>query len=146
MDLKLTEHVRNAISLLCKQKNRWSSDIWNFFSKKINFGLYFAENLHFQVGPVLLSHCDVIRWLIFMILVSMERGDPTLYYGTNQLYFGHVNFKVTGDGNHPQEDVLRKRLRKTRVKIYVKSTASTSLHCSIESAQKFYSVCAIEME
>ena len=30
-----------------------------------------------------------------MILVSMERGDPTLYYGTKQLYFGHVNFKFT---------------------------------------------------
>ena len=36
-----------------------------------------------------------------MILVSIERGDPTLYYGTKQLYFGHVNFKITGCGNHP---------------------------------------------
>ena len=36
-----------------------------------------------------------------MILVSMERGDPTLYYGTKQLYFGGVNFKFTGGGNHP---------------------------------------------
>ena len=32
----------------------------------------------------------------FMILASMERGDPTLYYGTKQLYFGRVNFKFTG--------------------------------------------------
>ena len=32
-----------------------------FFSKKINFGLYFAENQHFQVGHALLRHCDVIR-------------------------------------------------------------------------------------
>ena len=60
-----------------KQKSGWSSDIWNFFSEKINSGRYFAENLHYQVGHVLLHHCDVIRWLIFMILVSMERGDPT---------------------------------------------------------------------
>ena len=30
-----------------------------------------------------------------MILVSMERGDPTLYYGNKQLYFGRVNFKFT---------------------------------------------------
>ena len=36
-----------------------------------------------------------------MILVSMERGDPTLYYGTKQLYFGRVNFKFAGIGNHP---------------------------------------------
>ena len=31
-----------------------------------------------------------------MILVSMEREDPTLYYGSKQLYFGRVNFKFTG--------------------------------------------------
>ena len=88
MDLKLTGHVF-------------------FLAKKINFhnfGLYFAENWHFQVGHALLRHCDIIRWLIFMILVSMEWGDPTLYYSTKQLYFGHVNFKFTGGG-----------LRKTRV-------------------------------
>ena len=82
-----------------KQKNGWNSDIWNFVKEKINFGLYFAVNQHFQVGHALLRHCDVIRWLIFMILVSMERGDPTLYHGTKQLYFGHVGFKFTGGGN-----------------------------------------------
>ena len=43
-----------------------------------------------------------------MILVSMERGDPTLYYSTKQLYFRRVNFKITGGGNHPQ-DVLQKK-------------------------------------
>ena len=26
-----------------------------------------------------------------MILVSMERGDPTLYHGTKQSYFGQKN-------------------------------------------------------
>ena len=26
----------------------------------------------------------------------MGRGDPTLYYGTKQRYFGSVNFKFTG--------------------------------------------------
>ena len=47
----------------------------------------------------------------------MERRDPTLYYGTKQFYFGSVNFKITGGGNlPPYEDVLQKRLRKTRVK------------------------------
>ena len=28
-----------------------------------------------------------------MISVSMERGDPTLYHGPKQSYFGPVNFK-----------------------------------------------------
>ena len=50
-----------------------------------------------------------------MILVSMERGDPTLYYGTNQLFFGRVNFKLTEGGNHtPQEDVLKRNFFKKR--------------------------------
>ena len=39
-----------------------------------------------------------------MILLSMERGDPILYYGTKQLYFGCVNFKFT--------DVLQKKIQK----------------------------------
>ena len=29
--------------------------------KKINFGLYFAENRHFQVGHVLVRYCDIVR-------------------------------------------------------------------------------------
>ena len=61
MDLKLTELVRNPVFLLYKQKIGRISDIWNFFSEKIKFGLYFAENQHFQVGHTLLRHCDVIH-------------------------------------------------------------------------------------
>ena len=85
-------------------------DIWNFFSEKINyghFGLYLAENQHFQVGHVLITslwrhtfnYVIVMSYVdrFFMILVSMERGDFTLYYGTKQLF----NFKITGGGNHP---------------------------------------------
>ena len=30
-----------------------------------------------------------------MILVSMEKRDPTLYHGTKQSYFGPVNFRFT---------------------------------------------------
>ena len=40
--------------------------------------LFFQNvNVKFQI-----CHSDVILWLIFMILVSMERRDPTVYYGT----------------------------------------------------------------
>ena len=109
IDLKLTEHVNNTISLLCKQKTGWNSDIWNCFSEKCNFGLYFAENRYFRDGHVLLHHCDVIRWPISMIWVLMEREDPTLYYDTKQLYFGRVNFKSTGGGNHPLRKTCYKK-------------------------------------
>ena len=87
-----------------------------FLAKKINFGLYFAENRYFQAGHALLRYCDVIPWSIFIILVSMERRDPILY-GTKQLYFGRVNLKFTGGGNHPTlgRRVTKKMLRKTRV-------------------------------
>ena len=36
-----------------------------------------------------------------MIFVSIVREDPTLYYGTKQLYFGRVNFKFTGVVTNP---------------------------------------------
>ena len=39
----------------------------------------------------------------------MERGYPTLYYGTKQLYIGRVNFKFTGGGNHPLRKTLYKK-------------------------------------
>ena len=67
MDLKFTEHVRNAIFLLYKQKTGWNSDIWHFLSEKIKFVLYFPENRHFQVDHVLLyfiviSNIDRYSW------------------------------------------------------------------------------------
>ena len=60
MDLKLTEHVRNAISLLCIQNPGEIPIFGTFLAKKKN-DLYFAENRHFQVGHTLLRYCDVIR-------------------------------------------------------------------------------------
>ena len=36
MVLKLSGHVRNTISLLYMQNTRWNSDIWNFFSEKMD--------------------------------------------------------------------------------------------------------------
>ena len=127
--LKLTEHVRNTISLLYKQKTGWNSDIWNFFWRKFKFAIYFPESRLFQVGHVWKRHCDVIRWPIFKICVSMERGDPPLYYDTTHLYFGHVNLKFMGRGNHPpplRKMCYGKYLRKTRVK-NLKSTNQTKV-------------------
>ena len=110
--------MRNTISLLYKQKTGWNSDIWNFFWRKFNFALYFPENRLFQVDHVWKRHCDVIRWPIFKILVSMERGDPPLYYGTTHSYFGHVNLKfMRGVVTTPplRKMCYGKYLRKTRV-------------------------------
>ena len=41
--LKLTEHVGITIFLLYKEKNRWNSDIQNFYSEILNFGLFYAK-------------------------------------------------------------------------------------------------------
>ena len=62
-----------------------------------------------------------------MILVSMERRYPTLYYSTKQLYIGCVSFKITGGGNHPLlgRRVI-KRLGKTRVNKYNLSTQQSA--------------------
>ena len=123
--LKLSGHVRNTISLLYMQKTGWNSDIWNFFSEKIDFLsilVYVHWKSGFWVRTCWKRHCDVIRWPIFMILVSMERGDPTLYYGTKQSYFGPVNFKfIRGGGNHPPlgKPCYKKRLGRTRVNVEV---------------------------
>ena len=104
----------------CK-KTGWNSDIWNFLVKKwifFQFWSMFTQNPLFESGHVWKHHCDVIRWPIFMILVPMERGDPTLYHGTKQSYFGPVNFKlirgvVTTPLGKPR---YKKRLGRTRVK------------------------------
>ena len=49
-----------------------------------------------------------------MILVSMERGDPTLYYGKKQLDTLGVSISSSQGmvaSPSPQEDVLQKRVQ-----------------------------------
>ena len=61
MMLKLTEHVGITISLLYKQKTRWNFDIQNFYSKILNFRLFYAKNRNLAQfsGPACLY--DVIK-------------------------------------------------------------------------------------
>ena len=96
-----------------------------FLRKKLIFCQFwsmFTENPLFESDHVWKRHCDVIRWPIFMILVSMERRDPTLYHGTKQSYFGSVNFKFIGGGNHPLgKPCYKKRLGRTRVNYHLLS-------------------------
>ena len=39
-------------------------------------------SLKIDIFRLAMFYYVIVRWPIFMILVSMERGDPTLYYGT----------------------------------------------------------------
>ena len=105
MVLKLSGHVRNTIFLLYMQKPGEIPIFGTFLAKKLIFCQFwsmFTENPLSESGHVWKRHCDVTRWPNFISLVSMERGDPTLYHGTKQSYFGPVNFKfIRGGGNHP---------------------------------------------
>ena len=126
MDLKLTEQVRNIISLLYKQKTGWNSDIWNFFSKKKKKKKTPNKQTNKQTILACISlKIDIFRstMLYYVIVTSyvdrFSRGATTLYYRAKQLYFERVNFKFTGGGNHPPKgDVLQKRPM-TRVNIRI---------------------------
>ena len=81
-----------------------------FIAKKkidfLNFHQFFAKIAIFRPGSTLWCHNFATAWPIFMILVSMDRGDPHLYYGSKQQYFMCVNFKITGGGNQPPSVVV----------------------------------------
>ena len=115
MDLTLTEHVRNTISLLYKQKTGWNSDFCKFFSEKKSILAILAYILLkiniFRSAMFLLRHWDVICWPIFMILVSIERQNPTLYYMVpNNYTFGVSISKSQGVVTTP----LGRRVTKKR--------------------------------
>ena len=123
MVLRLSGHVRKTISLLCKQKTEWNFDIWNFFSKKkkwffFSILVYFHWNSAFWVRSCLKTSLWRHTLTEFMILVPMERGDPTLYHGTKQSYFGNRQFQVhEGVVTTPlSKPRYKKRLGRTRVK------------------------------
>ena len=75
-----------------------------FVSKKLGeipiFGTFLAKKS--ILAYISLKINIFIHWPIFMILeketlpYTMEKGDPTLYYDTKQIYFGCINFKFTG--------------------------------------------------
>ena len=105
----------------------------------------FTENPLFETSHVWKRHCDVIRWPIFTILVSMERGDPTLYHGTKQTYFGPVKFKfIRGVVTTPLgKPCYKKRLGRTRVKHNIKSPLHIiflSYTCNILPQQVFLEI------
>ena len=58
----------------------------------------------------------------------MERGDPTLYYGTKQLYFGRVDFKFTGGGNRKTCYQKKKKEKKKKKVSGRRGLISTALY------------------
>ena len=77
--LKLTEHVEITIFLLYKQKTRWNSEIQNFYSKILNFRLFYAKYIAiFRSGMFLWRHTYVTPWPIVLMLVCMSRKGPYL--------------------------------------------------------------------
>ena len=88
MVLKLTVYIRNVISFSYKLKSWRNANIYTFFREIFNFGLYVTENRLFWARPWLWCHCDVVLGMLVLILVCMERRDPQLYYGTNNMCLG----------------------------------------------------------
>ena len=76
---------------------------------------------------IVTSYIDRFSWFWY----QWKEETLTLYYFTKLLYFGHVNFKITGGGNHPplRRCVTKKRLKKTRVNL-------TYIICSTEQFGK----------
>ena len=103
MVLKLSGHVRSTISLLYKQKTGWNSDIWNFFSEKIDFFsilVYFHWNSAFWVRQCLKTSLwrHTLTDFHDFGINGKRRPYPIPWY--QQSYFGPVNFKFMR-GNHP---------------------------------------------
>ena len=98
MMLKLTEHVGITISLLYKLKTRWNSDIQNFYSKIVNFRLFYAKNRKcssiFRSGMYLWRHNYVTPWPIVLILVCMDREGPYLPIDTKINFIGGSVWKI----------------------------------------------------
>ena len=57
----------------------------------------------------LLRHCDVIRWLIFMILLSMERGDLPYTVVPNNYTLGMSISKSEGGGMTLRKTCYKKK-------------------------------------
>ena len=108
-----------------------------FLAKKLIFlsiWSMFTENPLFESGHVWKRYCDVIRWPIFMILVSMERRDPTLYHGIYQTtilwarqFQVHKGVVTTPLG----KPCYKKRLGRTRVNVTITFFLAYSSYLSI---------------
>ena len=105
MVLKLSGHVWNAISLLYKQNTGWNSDIWNFFSEKIEFFtilVYFHWKSTFWVQPCLKMSlwCHTLTDFHDFGINGRRRPYPIPWYQTIILW-AHQFQVHKGGGYHP---------------------------------------------
>ena len=144
MVLKLSGHVRNTISLLCKQKTGWNSDIWNFFSEKIDFFsvlVYFHWNSAFWVRPCLKTSLwrHTLTDFHDFGINGKRRPYPIPWYQTIILWARqfqvHEGVVTTPLG----KPCYKKRLGRTRVKpqILFKRFNTAPLHCFKLMGSKF---------
>ena len=85
-----------------------------FFSEKNYFGQYFTENLHFQVGHVLLRHFDVMTDFHDFGTNGKERPYLILWYQTTIGLLWLVNFKFTGPGRRVTKKEQNKQKKGSR--------------------------------
>ena len=94
------------------------SDVLNFYSKLLNFHLFF-EKISIQTWSAFRHHHYITLWLIVMFLVYIDRGDPIpCTTVVKKAHFMLVDVKITGGGNSPLWTLCYKKwLRWTRVDI-----------------------------
>ena len=123
MVLKLSGHVRNTISLLYMQNTGWNSDIWNFFSEKIdffcvNFGLC-SLKIRFLSRPCLKTSLWRHTLTDFFGINGKGRSYPIPWYQTIILWARqfqvHKGVVTTPLG----KPCYKKRLGRTRVNAFV---------------------------
>ena len=120
MDLKLTEHVRNTISLLYKQKLGKILIFGTFLAKKsilayISLKIYIFRSAMFYYA-ILTSYIDLFSWFWYK---WKEETLPFIMVPNNYTLWA-CQFQVHTGNHPPQEDVLQKWLRKTRFKFELK--------------------------
>ena len=125
MVLKLSGHVRNTISLLYLQKTRWNSDIWNFFSEKVDFLsilVYVHWKSAFRVRPCLKTSLWRHTLTDFHDFgISGKRRPYPSWYQTIILWARQFQVHPLG------KPCYKKRLGRTRVK-HSPSTKEPSSH------------------
>ena len=130
MVLKLTEHVRNTISLLYKQKTGWNSDIWNFFRKKsilayisLKINIFRSAILYYVIVT---SYVDRFSWFWY------QWKEETLPYTMvpNNCTLGMSISNSQGGGNHTP---LGRRVTKKKKK---KSSGRRGISLVYENGDK----------
>ena len=113
IDLKLTKHVTNTISLLYRKKTWWNSDIWNFLAEKsilayisLKIDIFRSAMLYYVIVT---SYVDRYSWFWYQ---WKRRPYTILWFQTTILLV--CQFQFTRGGNHPLGRCVTKKKKKKR--------------------------------